>query len=95
MLKPSNDAQQRRLAATRRPKERHQLAIRKIERDVIQRFEGAKRLVDAANDDKRRREIANTVRKLTTLNRDLWSFLPELENKVRAGRAKAAGAHNG
>ncbi len=44
-------------------------------------------------DDKRRREIVNTVRKLTTLNRDLWSFLPELENKVRAGRSKAAATH--
>ena len=46
-------------------------------------------------DDKRRREIANTVRKLTTLNRDLWSFLPELEKAVRAGRSKAAATQKG
>jgi hypothetical protein len=27
-----------------------------------------------------------TVKKLTKLNRDLWAFLPDLEDKVRSRR---------
>ena len=39
-------------------------------------------------DDKRIREIQKTIKKLTLLNREIWSFLPELEAQLQSG-AKA------
>lgn len=38
-----------------------------------------------AFDDKRIQEMMRTIRKLETLNRDLWSFLPVFEKAVQAG----------
>ncbi len=39
-------------------------------------------------DRERVKEISNTIKRLTNINRDIWAFLPELELKVGAG-AKA------
>jgi hypothetical protein len=36
-----------------------------------------------AFDDRRYEEINRTIRKLTVLNRDLWSYLPELEGHMK------------
>jgi hypothetical protein len=49
-------------------------------------------------DEARVRQMSLTVRKLTKLNRELWAFLPELEDKVRSGSSKGAaqlGRHTG
>lgn len=35
-------------------------------------------------DERRMRELSNTVRKLRTINRDLWSFLPLFERQIKA-----------
>ena len=51
LLKAGNDAKQRGLAAARRAKQRHQLARRKGQVDVVERFKGAKRLRDILNLD--------------------------------------------
>jgi hypothetical protein len=46
-------------------------------------------------DASRIRQISTTIRKLTKLNRELWAFLPELEDKVSRSkhRAPAPAAH--
>lgn len=54
-------------------------------------FEEARQL-----DAKRVREVSKTIRSLTTLNRELWAFLPELEAAMRAPAGKpptAVGRH--
>ncbi len=45
--------QQRRLAATRRPEDRHELAVADVERDFVERAERAERLGDAIDDQSR------------------------------------------
>jgi hypothetical protein len=45
------------------------------------------RPLDAA----RMRQIAATIRRLTKLNRDLWTFLPVLEDRVRQSEARRSG----
>ncbi len=51
VLQPGDDTQQRCLSAARRPEQRNKLAVREIQRDVVQRFERTERLVDVANFD--------------------------------------------
>ena len=50
-LEPRHDAQQRRLAATRRPEQRHQLARAHLEAHVAERREAAEGLGDVADVD--------------------------------------------
>ena len=40
-------------------------------------------------DEARIRQMSLTVKKLTKLNRDLWAFLPELQEKVRVRKVRA------
>jgi DNA integrity scanning protein DisA with diadenylate cyclase activity len=42
-----------------------------------------------AVDRKRLDEVANTIKKLTVLNRDLWAFLAHLEASLKPGRPPA------
>jgi hypothetical protein len=41
-------------------------------------------------DESRIKQISATIKKLTKLNRDLWTFLPELEKKVRLSKTRAS-----
>lgn len=43
-------------------------------------------------DEKRLTQLANTIKKLETLNRDLWSFLPQLETTLTRSGASGSSA---
>ena len=38
-------------------------------------------------DEARIREMSNAIKRLKTINKDLWKFLPELENEIKAQKA--------
>ncbi|WP_421854332.1 hypothetical protein [Oricola sp.] len=49
---------------------------------VVEKKDGLSIVTTKEFDDKRIREIVNTIRSLKQLNRDIWEFLPELERAI-------------
>ena len=46
-------------------------------------------------DEKRMKEISNTVKRLKNINRDIWAFLPVLEAAVASSRRRNPETPNG